>query len=73
MDGRSEAVSSEAAASKKRARVGLIEAIAERVEIEPRRLGSMRLAAAVDLSLVSGRGEAAQSLDEQLDLILPGV
>jgi hypothetical protein len=73
MDGRSEAVSSEAAVSKKRARVGLIEAIAERVEIEPRRLGAMRLAAAVDLSLASGCGEAAQSLDEQLDLIVPGV
>lgn len=61
----------EAAASKKRARLGVIGAL-ER-EGGGRRVEALRLLAEVDLALSSGCAEPAQPVDEQVDLIFPRV
>lgn len=61
----------EAAASKKRARLGVIGAL-ER-EGRGHRVETLRLLAEVDLALSSGSAEPTQPVDEQVDLIFPRV
>lgn len=70
-DGRSTADAS-IALSKKRARLGVIDALGRHAPRGDQRLGTLRLLAEIDLSL-SVSDEAAEALDEQLDLVIARV